>query len=308
MDSGQTARVESVGGAQAAEAAKAGFFSRYKGEILLVGMTIYVLILGVATVDELFDLGIFPPELEKQIAGHIEALRTGDETAKKNAETQLLDIGHFALRQLIAELKTDDLKLKSADLLGKICADLDLDGQAARTVEKLGDRDAKVREQSEWELVEIGHFGLAAQVKALTHIREDIRLRMPRIITQTTSFYFGGDPWLFEERDADAVKAVRNLANPSLCEGARSELMQIGHFAKPALLEGLRSVSPDVRQRSAEILAKVFEQNLGSDYAKWEESNAKWWQNWYEKHKDTLGFGSSHRKWKLWYRMNKDHL
>jgi len=288
---------------------KRGFFKRYQSEIILVGLTIYVIILGVATVDELFDLGIFPPELDKQISSHIAVLRDPSATpeAKKKADAALMDIGHFAIRQLIIELKHPDMKAKAADLLKRICAELDLEGQAQRTVERLGDRDPKERKKAAWELVEIGHWGLDAQIKGLGHIRDDIRRQLPRIVAQTASEYFGSNPWQFEKDEAKAKNIVSNLAAYS-ADQAASQLSPIKEAAIPVLMDGLLDMNETVRAKSAQVLAKLTGQKLGTELAKWQQWNEKRWHKWLEENKGKLGFGDDYERWKLWYRMNKDHL
>lgn len=294
---------------QKAPASK-GFFGRYQSEIILVGLTIYVIILGVATLDELFELGIFPPELDKQVNTHIAALRdpAAAPEAKKTADAALMDIGHFAVRQLILELKHPDMRAKAADLLKRICADLDLEGQAKNTVnKKLGSRDPKEREAGAWELVEIGHWGLAAQIEGLGHIRDDIRRTLPRVIAQTTAEYFGSDPWQFEQDEAVAKAVVSNLAVYPVDQAA-AQLGAVKQAAIPVLMEGLLDINEGARQKSAQLLEKLTGQKLEPELGKWQEWNQKRWQKWLEERKGKLGFGENYKRWKLWYRMNKDHL
>lgn len=275
--------------------------------LLTIALAAYVLVLMAAAVDELFDLGIFPPELEKQISAHLEQLRDPDPLVRQTAEKWLVQEGHqFAVRQLIAELKDPKVRDKVAGILAKICSELDLEAQAKNAVTRLAGNDPNVSAEAAWELVEIGHFGIPAITKAMRHPRPDIRARLRQIIVQTTAMYFDSDPWQAEKTDAQVAEIVSQLANPALANAAATKLNAVAHFAQPRLITALHD--PQLQPKADQILAQLTKQKAGQNLGFWEEWYTKWWEDWYGKKKDALGFGTDHAKWKLWYRMNKDHL
>lgn len=275
--------------------------------LLTIALAVYVLVLMVAAVDELFDLGVFPPELEKQITAHLKELRSSDTSARQAAEKWLIEEGHqFAVRQLIAELKNPQTRDKVAEILAKICSELDLEAQARNAVTRLAETDPSVSAEAAWELVEIGHFGIPAITKAMRHPRPDIRARLRQIIVQATARYFDSDPWGAEKTDAQVAETVAQLANPALANAAAKKLEAVAHFAKPRLVNAL--FDPQLQPKADQVLAQVAKQKPGQKLAFWEEWYTKWWEDWYEKNKASLGFGSDREAWQLWYRMNKDHL
>ena len=165
------------------------------------------------------------------------------------------------------------------------------------------------------ELVEIGHFGVPAITQAMGHPRPDIRARLRRAIVLATAVYFPSpsgaatsDPWEAEKLDARAAQLVSQLANPALANGAAEELKKqpFSHFAKPRLIDALHS--RELQRKAAQVLAELAEQDASQSLAQWEEWYTRTWDGWYKKEKDRLGFGTDYSKWKLWYRMNKDHL
>ena len=278
-----------------------------KDRLLTLALAIYVVVLMAAAVDELFDLGLFPPELERQISQHIKELKGPDPLVQQAAAKWLVEEGHqFAVRQLIHELKRPDMKPKVAPILAQICQELDLEAQAKNAVTRLADNDAQTREEAAWELMEIGHFGLPAILKAMRHPRTDIRARLRRAIVQTTAMYFDSDAWKAEALDAQMADLAQQLANPALAAAAAEKLKAQRHFALPRLITAL--YQPQLRPKAAEVLSGLLGAKPGAGLAAYEEAYVKWWESWYAKEKDKLGFGDDYAKWKLWYRMNKDHL
>ena len=289
---------------------------RVSDTLLTIALAIYVLVLMVAAVDELFDLGVFPPELEKQIATHLKQLRSADTMEQNAAEKWLVEEGHqFAVRQLIAELGDPQIQDRVGKILAQICSELDLEAQAKNAVTRMAGQDPRTQEEAAWELVEIGHFGIPAIIQAMRHPRPDIRARLRRAIVLATAMYFPSpagaalsDAWEAEELDARAAELVGQLANPALANGATEELKKqpFSHFAKPRLIDALHS--PALQPKASQVLAELAQQDARQGLTKWEEWYTDTWDRWYKKEKDKLGFGTDYAKWKLWYRMNKDHL
>ena len=289
---------------------------RVSETLLTIALAIYVLVLMVAAVDELFDLGVFPPELEKQISQHLKQLRSADPMEQNAAEKWLIEEGHqFAVRQLIAELRDPQIQDRVGKILAQICSELDLEAQAKNAVTRMAGQAPRTQEKAAWELVEIGHFGVPAITQAMGHPRPDIRARLRRAIVLATAVYFPSpsgaatsDPWEAEKLDARAAQLVSQLANPALANGAAEELKKqpFSHFAKPRLIDALHS--RELQRKAAQVLAELAEQDASQSLAQWEEWYTRTWDGWYKKEKDRLGFGTDYSKWKLWYRMNKDHL
>ncbi len=285
-------------------------------KLLTIALAIYVCVLALAAVDELFDLGVFPPELERQIAAKIDDLRSTDPMKVDRAEKWLFEEGHqFAVRQLINELKDPQIGAKAAQILAKICNELDLEAMAEQQVKQLaGGPDTKLADEAQWTLVEIGHFGIPAMLKAMGHPDPTLKDRVRRALVLSTAMYFDtfGDPldaiWEAERRDKRAAQLVMQLGNPALATAAEEKLESkaLSHVAIPRLITALHS--PELGPKAAQVLAKITHQKADMNLPQWEEYYAKWWQGWYDKNKDKLGFGDNYEQWKLWYRMNKDHL
>ena len=125
-------------------------------------------------------------------------------------------------------------------------------------------------------------------------------------MVQTTAMYFDSDAWRAEELDAKAADLVFRLGNPTLANAASDEIKKQSHFMMPRLIDGLND--PQLMPKAAQVLSEINKQETGKNPIQLEEWYTQWWEGWYAKNKDTLGFGADHAKWKLWYRMNKDHL
>ena len=278
------------------------------GTLLTIALAIYVLVLMTAAADELFDLGIFPPELEKQIAVRLKDMHSPDAQTQQAAEKWLVEEGHqFAIRQLIDKLRDEQIRDKVAGILAKICGELDLEAQAKNAVTRLADDNVNTSDEAAWELVEIGHFGLPAILKAMRRPRTAIRARLRSVIVLATAMYFDDQPleaiWKYEKLDAQAADLVIQLANTALANGAADKLKTMPHNAIPRLIDAV--CNRQLRPKAVQVLAEI---TLQKPDTKWEEWYAKWWEDWYAKRKDKLGFGANYAQWKLWYRMNKDHL
>ena len=99
------------------------FLKRHKDNILLGILVLYVISLGVVTLDELFDFGWFPTELEKQINVQIEKIKSDDPSLQEEGKMDILeDKGDFAVPQLIRLLDDEkELTRKNAiELLTKL--------------------------------------------------------------------------------------------------------------------------------------------------------------------------------------------
>lgn len=95
------------------------FFSKRKADIGLAVLVIYTLTLGVATADELFNLGLFPTKLDKMIAAAVKQLESDDPGLRQKALQDLVEYGDFAVPQLIRALDKErtprDLALKALE-------------------------------------------------------------------------------------------------------------------------------------------------------------------------------------------------
>jgi len=95
------------------------FFSKRKADIGLAVLVIYTLTLGVATADELFNLGLFPTKLDKMIAAAVKQLESDDPGLRQKALQDLVEYGDFAVPQLIRALDKErapqDLVIKALE-------------------------------------------------------------------------------------------------------------------------------------------------------------------------------------------------
>ena len=94
-----------------------------KDNILLGILVLYVISLGVVTLDELFDFGWFPTELEKQINVQIDKIKSDDPRVQEEGKRDILDDkGDFAVPQLIRLLgdKKELTRKHAIDLLTKL--------------------------------------------------------------------------------------------------------------------------------------------------------------------------------------------
>ena len=95
------------------------FFNRRKADIGLAVLVIYTLTLGVATADELFNLGLFPTKLDKMIAAAVKQLESDDPGLRQKALQDLVEYGDFAVPQLIRALDKErapqDLVIKALE-------------------------------------------------------------------------------------------------------------------------------------------------------------------------------------------------
>ena len=79
-------------------------WNKYKVEIGLGILIVYTLTLGVATVDEIFHLGLFPTKLDKMVAAAIEKTNSPDQEEVKRAVNEIVEYGDFSVPQLVAAL------------------------------------------------------------------------------------------------------------------------------------------------------------------------------------------------------------
>lgn len=89
------------------------FIKKHEGEILLGALVLYVIVLGVATIDEVFDLGYFPPPLEKQVIAVVDRLDTADERVRADVEQRLEELEDFVvIPVLIRTLSSSSVNLR----------------------------------------------------------------------------------------------------------------------------------------------------------------------------------------------------
>lgn len=96
------------------------FLKKRKGEIGLTLLIIYSITLGIATADEIFDLGIFPTKLEKMIAQSIEKLKSNDKQIQEQAMKELEEYGDFAVPQLIKAIDNENIRPLVLETLKKV--------------------------------------------------------------------------------------------------------------------------------------------------------------------------------------------
>lgn len=80
------------------------FWDKHKADIGLAALVIYTLILGVATADELFHLGLFPTKLDRMIAASIKKFGSADAKEQEAGKAEITEYGDFAVPQLIKAL------------------------------------------------------------------------------------------------------------------------------------------------------------------------------------------------------------
>ena len=98
------------------------FWGKRKQDILLGALVLYVISLGVVTLDELFHLGIFPTALEKQINVQIKKIKDPDPKIQAEGLNGIMEIGDFAVPQLMKLLDTNDVTVRknAITLLSKL--------------------------------------------------------------------------------------------------------------------------------------------------------------------------------------------
>lgn len=98
------------------------FWEKRKGDILLGVLFLYVISLGVVTLDELFHLGIFPTALEKQINVQIEKIENPDPKVQGEGMDAIIRIGDFAVPQLTKLLNSSNITTRkhAINLLTKL--------------------------------------------------------------------------------------------------------------------------------------------------------------------------------------------
>ena len=79
--------------------------------LLLAGMTAYVVVLLVLTVDQIFGPWLIVPELDRHLMAQIRALAAADAVDRQGAETEIVSYHEFSIPLLIKTLKKGDTKL-----------------------------------------------------------------------------------------------------------------------------------------------------------------------------------------------------
>jgi len=98
---------------------------KYKGEIILAVLFLYVVALGIVTYDEVFRKPphLFPPPLEKEVINAVKQFRTEDPAAREKAQQTVLDIEDFVTVPVLIHYLTDknlQMRETAADTLDKI--------------------------------------------------------------------------------------------------------------------------------------------------------------------------------------------
>lgn len=77
---------------------------KYKAEIGLAVLVIFTVSLGVATMDELFQFGLFPTKLDRLIGEAIDKFESQDPRTRETGVREVIEYGDFAIQQLIKAL------------------------------------------------------------------------------------------------------------------------------------------------------------------------------------------------------------
>ena len=83
-----------------------------KADLLLVGLTLYVLVLVVLTIDQLFGPWIMIPPLDRQLLRQMDTLTSSDAKARGKARAEIVSYHEFSIPLLIKRLKRDDPALQ----------------------------------------------------------------------------------------------------------------------------------------------------------------------------------------------------
>ena len=80
------------------------FWEKHKANIGLAVLVVYTVGLGVATADQVFDLGLFPAKLDRMIAESINKFDSAEKTDREAGLHEILQYGDFSVPQLIDAL------------------------------------------------------------------------------------------------------------------------------------------------------------------------------------------------------------
>ena len=83
---------------------------------IMIGLTVYVAVLAVLAADQVFGLGLFPPELDRKLERDIASLADASIPLEKRRATfeEVVGYHEFSVPHLIAALKKKDPALQSA--------------------------------------------------------------------------------------------------------------------------------------------------------------------------------------------------
>ena len=86
--------------------------------LIVAGFCIYALILAVLTVDQIFNLGLYPPKLDRMLSSHIQALGNPDlkPEEKQALADELVSYHEFSVPLLLKAVKKGDPQVKPAAL------------------------------------------------------------------------------------------------------------------------------------------------------------------------------------------------
>lgn len=90
------------------------FWDKHKADIGLAVLIIYTLSLGVATADQIFNLGFFPTKLDRMVSVSIEKFSSKAKNDREKALKEVIEYGDFAVPQLIEALDRDEQTRKLA--------------------------------------------------------------------------------------------------------------------------------------------------------------------------------------------------
>ena len=101
-----------------------GFWKRHRGTILTILLALYAIGLGIAVADDVFHLGLFPTDLEREVRDLIRKLDGPEEAARREAADKLVRDGDafVVVPALIRVLDSpsDQTRSLAADCLRRI--------------------------------------------------------------------------------------------------------------------------------------------------------------------------------------------
>ncbi len=97
------------------------FWAKHKATIGLGILVLYVVVLGVATADEVFSFGLFPTKLDRMICESIEKMQSPDAVTREEGKQEILEYGDFSVPQLIDALdEPEPLKGLALECLAEV--------------------------------------------------------------------------------------------------------------------------------------------------------------------------------------------
>lgn len=155
----------------------------YQSWLFTVGFAVYVGTLGVLTADNIFQLGLFPPKLDRILMADIAKLASQDEKEAKAAQEEIVSYHEFSVPPLLRAMERGDAahQARCAECLRLIAsryflsdANYGTDSAAWRrwwsviqAMDGLHDERPSARKKAQEQIAEHGRFAIPILIDAL---------------------------------------------------------------------------------------------------------------------------------------------